>query len=213
MSIRILIVDNQTMVRRGLTMFLSTDAEIHIVGEASNGRESVNMSLALQPDVILMDLLMPEMDGIEATEIIRHQQPDMNIIALSSSTDYVLIMTALLAGVNTYLHKGSKPNLLLATIKGVSAGRVMLSPALMERALNDLPAPANKVVLTSDQLTLLNLLAAGHSDLEIAQQLHTDTTSVYHAVQTIQSRLSSRTRLLAVLRAMQLGLIEQPHST
>jgi len=213
MSIRILIVDNQTMVRRGLTMFLSTDAEIHIVGEASNGRESVNMSLALQPDVILMDLLMPEMDGIEATEIIRHQQPDMNIIALSSSTDYVLIMTALLAGVNTYLHKGSKPNLLLATIKGVSAGRVMLSPALMERALNDLPAPANKVVLTSDQLTLLNLLAAGHSDLEVAQQLHTDTTSVYHAVQTIQSRLSSRTRLLAVLRAMQLGLIEQPHST
>lgn len=213
MSIRILIVDNQTMVRRGLTMFLSTDAEIHIVGEASNGRESVNMSLALQPDVILMDLLMPEMDGIEATEIIRHQQPDMHIIALSSSTDYVLIMTALLAGVNTYLHKGSKPNLLLATIKGVSAGRVMLSPALMERALNDLPAPANKVVLTSDQLTLLNLLAAGHSDLEIAQQLHTDTTSVYHAVQTIQSRLSSRTRLLAVLRAMQLGLIEQPHST
>src|SRR5690606_38736043 len=146
--------------------------------------------------VILMDLLMPEMDGIEATEIIRHQQPDMNIIALSSSTDYVLIMTALLAGVNTYLHKGSKPNLLLATIKGVSAGRVMLSPALMERALNDLPAPANKVVLTSDQLTLLNLLAAGHSDLEVAQQLHTDTTSVYHAVQTIQSRLSSRTRLL-----------------
>lgn len=213
MSIRILIVDNQTMVRRGLTMFLSTDAEIHIVGEASNGRESVNMSLALQPDVILMDLLMPEMDGIEATEIIRHQQPDMHIIALSSSTDYVLIMTALLAGVNTYLHKGSKPNLLLATIKGVSAGRVMLSQALMERALNDLPAPADKVVLTSDQLTLLNLLAAGHSDLEIAQQLHTDTTSVYHAVQAIQSRLSSRTSLLAVLRAMQLGLIERPHST
>lgn len=213
MSIRILIVDNQTMVRRGLTMFLSTDAEISIVGEASNGRESVSMALALQPDAILMDLLMPEMDGIEATQIIRNQQPDMHIIALSSSTDYILIMTAVLAGVNTYLHKGSKPNLLLATIKGVSAGRVMLSSPLMERALSDLPAPVDKAVLTSDQLTLLNLLAAGRSDLEIAQQLHTDTTSVYHAVQALQARLSSSTRLLAVLRAMQLGLIDLPHST
>ena len=209
MSIRILIVDNQTMVRRGLTMFLSTDAELTIVGEASNGRQSVCMALEQQPDVILMDLLMPEMDGVEAIRAIRLQQPDMHIIALSSSIDFALIMASILAGVNTYLHKGAKPNLLLATIKGVATGRVMLSPNLMERALNDLPTPAN-AALTSDQLILLNLLAVGHSDPEIAQQLQTDTTAVRQAVMAVQARLSSSTRLLAVLRAIHLGLIERP---
>jgi DNA-binding NarL/FixJ family response regulator len=209
MPIRVLIVDNQTMVRRGLTMFLSTDAELSIVGEATNGHESVRMALEQQPDVILMDLLMPEMDGIDATSMIRLQQPDTHIIALSSSTDYALIITAILAGVDTYMHKGSKPNLLLATIKGITAGRVMLSPNLMERALNDLPTPAN-VTFPSDQLMLLNLLAAGYSDLEIAQQLHTDPSTIRHAVKAVQARLSSSTRLLTVLRAIQLGLIERP---
>lgn len=209
MPIRILVVDNQSMVRRGLIMFLGTDSEVEIVGEAGNGREAVETALDLQPDMVLMDLLMPEMDGIAATRAIREQQPDVHIVALSSSTDYTLISASILAGVSTYLHKGSKPHLLLSNIKGVIAGKVILSPVLAERVLNALPAPVNVEALSPDEVVPLRLLATGHGDDDIASQLQMDTAAVQLAVQQIQTKLSSSSRLLAVLRAMQLGLIER----
>ncbi len=208
MPIRILIVDNQTVVRRGLTLFLRTDDDIELVGEAGNGREAVNAAFEKQPDVILMDLLMPEVDGIAATRAIRQQQPAVHIIALSSSTDYALILASFLAGVSSYLHKGSKPHQLLATIKGVVAGRVMLSPTLMDRAVSDLPVLDETVFLTPDETRLLRLLAAGHGDDEIALQLQTEVSSVRLAVKHCQAKLLSSSRLLAVVRAMQLGLIK-----
>lgn len=209
MPLQILIVDNQPMVRRGLTMFLNTDADVAIVGEAGNGREAVSMAFDLRPDVILMDLMMPEMNGVEATRAIRQQQPDACIIALSSTTDYALMISAILAGVSSYVHKGTRPDELLATIKGAAAGRVILPPALLERALNDLPLPREVHALSSDELVLLRLLAFGHSDEEMAQRLDRTTDAIRLAIGQVQVRLSSSSRLLAVLRAMQLGLIER----
>ena len=169
------------------------------------------MALDRQPDLVLMDLLMPEMDGVLATRMIRQQQPDLPIIALSSSTDYALIGTAVLAGASTYLHKGNKPNQLIAHIKALVAGRVILSPAVMGHVLMHLPAPdALEEPLTPDEISLLRLLAAGHSDDEIAQQLQQDISTVAASMRQISSKLSSSTRLLALLRAMQLGLVERP---
>jgi DNA-binding NarL/FixJ family response regulator len=211
MSIRMLIVDNQAMVRRGLTMFLNTDTALTIAGEASNGLEALAVAQEQQPDVILMDLMMPEMDGVAATRAIRQQQPGVHIIALSSSSDYALIASALLAGADSYLHKGSKTDQLLAVIKGVSEGRVLLSPDVMLRVLGELPTPEASPELSPDEIALLRLLAAGHSEVEIVQQLGQDLADLRQTMQRMQTRLSAPTRLLLVLRAMQLSLIDGPN--
>jgi two-component system, NarL family, response regulator LiaR len=209
MSIRIVIVDNQAVVRRGLMMFLQTDADLEIVGEASNGREALLIALDQRPDAILMDLLMPIMNGVAATTAILEHTPDVDIIALSSSTDYALITAAVLAGVSTYLHKDSKPDQLINTIKDVAAGRVLLAPALTDHLLHHLPAPTGIQPLTAEEIRLLSLLTAHNSDDEIARQLQTDSAAIRSAVKRIQDKLSSGSRLLAVLRAVQLGIVER----
>ena len=190
-------------------MFLQTDQEMEVVGEATNGRDAVEITMDRKPDLIVMDLLMPEMDGVAATRSIRQQQPDINIIALSSSTDYGLITSSLLAGASSYLHKGSKPDLLLTTIKGVTAGRVLLSRGVMDRVLNYLPAPDDAQPLTPTEVELLRLLSSGYSDNELEQRLQMKTSAIRSALEQTQHKLSSNTRLLAVLRAIQLGLIER----
>lgn len=210
MSIRTLIVDNQPVVRRGLKLFLSTDPAINIVGEADSGKSGLALALGLEPDLILMDLLMSEMDGIAATRAIRQQQPQVRIIALSSSSDYATIASALLAGADTYLHKSRKLDLLLETIKGVAQGRVMLAPDILIRMLDELPVPDTAAWLDEGDLMLLSLLAEGSSEEDIAARLGRDLPDLTQRIQTLQSSLDSETRLLMVLRAMQLGLIARP---
>ena len=149
MPIRVQIVDSQPVVRRGLIMFLMTDSDIVVVGESAGGQDAPNMAQQLQPDVVLMDLLLPEISSAAIIRTIREQQPSIHIIALSSSTDYPLITSAILAGVDTYLHKGDHPTQVLTTIKDVVAGRVILPLALRQRVLNELPPP----VVISEPLT------------------------------------------------------------
>jgi two-component system, NarL family, response regulator LiaR len=210
MSIRIVIVDNQAVMRQGLTMFLQLEAEFEIVGEASNGREALVISLDRRPDVILMDLFMPVMNGIDATKAILEQMPDVAVIALSSSTDYALIAEAVLAGMSAYIHKGNAPDELIYTIKGVAAGRVLLTSALADQLLNDLPVPTDVQPLTAEEIMLLRLLAAQNSDHEIARQLQTDIAATRSAVKGVQDKLLSGSRLLTVLRAVQLGIVDRP---
>ena len=209
MPIRILIADDQSIVRRGLTMFLQTDLDLHIVEEANSEYEAITKTLSYHPDLVVMDFLKPGMDGVATISAIRDKSPDTRIITLSNNTDRAIVTGSIVAGASAYLHKGSKPNQLLSTVKGVAEGRVMLSQALINRVLIELPVPLTSTSLTSEQTTLLRLLAAGHSDSEIALQIHSDIPFVRLAVQEIQTRLSSNSRLLTVLRAMQLGLIER----
>lgn len=211
MPIHILIVDSQLVVRRGLIMFLATDPGMIVVGESADGRQAVHMAQELKPDLILMDLLLPELSGHAVASAIRQQRPTSRMIALSSSTDYTLIAAAVLAGIDSYLHKSHPPARLLTSIRGVVAGRVMLAPALRQRILNELPPPVPPEELTRVELAVLSMLAAGRSDDDIATALHATREGVQDTVHSIQTRLAASTRLLAVLRALQLGLIE-PHA-
>jgi DNA-binding NarL/FixJ family response regulator len=153
---------------------------------------------------------MPKRDGITAARAIREQLPGMKVIALSSTTDNALIASAVLAGVSTYLYKGIKSEQLISIVKGVVAGRVMLLPALVERLLKALPLPKPILQpLLSDEIVLLRLLASQHCDTEIAEQLGVDEATVRSVIERIQTKLAASSRLLAVLRAMQLGLIER----
>ena len=119
MAIRILVVDDQPMVRRGLRMFLSLDADLEIVGEATNGYEAINLVDTLNPDIILMDLMMPQMNGIEATAFLRQNANTSIIIALSSSQDPTLIDAVLQAGANAYFSKGIQTEKLITVIKSL----------------------------------------------------------------------------------------------
>ncbi|MAS33714.1 MAG: hypothetical protein CL610_06895 [Anaerolineaceae bacterium] len=207
MPIRVQIVDSQRVVRRGLSMLFLTDSDITLVAEAADGQEAIEVARQQQPDLILMDILLPKVSGAAVIGTLREQQPQLRIVALSSSSDYALIGRAILAGADTYLHKGNQPRQLIHIIKGVAAGRVILPPALRQRVLPELPPPTPAQPLTGLDLSILKLLAATRSDIEIAEALQTSIDEVQSAVRHVQEQLSASTRLLAVLRAMQLGLI------
>jgi len=128
MSIRVLIADDHGVVRQGLTMYLKLDEELEVVGEASNGEEALRMARELEPDVVLMDVLMPVMDGITATEKIKAELPEVEVVALTSVLDDGAVTGAVRAGAMGYLLKNTKPKELCRAIKGAAAGQVQLVP-------------------------------------------------------------------------------------
>lgn len=135
MSIRILIVDDHSVVRQGLRMFLSLDSELEVVGESENGQEALLMARELKPDVVLMDLLMPVMDGIEATKAIRAELPEVEVVALTSVLEDVSVTGAVRAGAIGYLLKNSEPEELHRAIRGAAEGQVQLAPAAAARLM------------------------------------------------------------------------------
>jgi len=135
MSIRILIVDDHSVVRQGLRMFLSLDSELEVVGESENGQEALLMARELKPDVVLMDLLMPMMDGIEATKAIRAELPEVEVVALTSVLEDVSVTGAVRAGAIGYLLKNSEPEELHRAIRGAAEGQVQLAPAAAARLM------------------------------------------------------------------------------
>src|SRR4028119_170023 len=143
MSIRILIVDDHSVVRQGLRMFLSLDSELEVVGESENGQEALLMARELKPDVVLMDLLMPVMDGIEATKAIRAELPEVEGVALTSVLEDVSVTGAVRAGAIGYLLKNSEPEELHRAIRGAAEGQVQLAPAAAARRMGEGRAPAS----------------------------------------------------------------------
>jgi NarL family two-component system response regulator LiaR len=133
MPITILIVDDHSVVRQGLKMFLSLDDELEIVGEAANGEEAIALVKDLQPDVVLMDLLMPVMDGVKATQIIRQEYPDTEVVALTSVLEDAMVVNAVRAGAIGYLLKDTEAEELRQAIKAAATGQVQLSPQAAER--------------------------------------------------------------------------------
>ena len=207
MTIQILLVDDHTVVRQGLRMFLSLDAELEVVGEAADGLEAVELAHELKPDVILMDLLMPRMDGIAATAVIRRELPDTEVIALTSVLEDEKVIGAIKAGAIGYLLKDTQANELCQAIKAAAAGQVQLSPLAAARLLREVRAPESPEPLTERETDVLRLLAQGQSNKEIAQTLIIGEKTVKTHVSNILAKLSVPSRTQAALFAVRIGLV------
>ena len=207
MTIRVLITDDHKVVRRGLRGFLELDPELEVVGEASNGEEAVDMARRLEPDVVLMDLLMPVMDGIEATREIRKEMPDTEVVALTSVLEYASVTRAIKAGAIGYLLKNTEADELCKAIRAGAAGKVQLAPEAASRLISEVRAPVSSEALTERETEVLKLIARGKANKQIANELFIDETTVKSHVHSILSKLNVRSRTQAVLYAVRLGLV------
>lgn len=209
MPVRILIVDDHSVVRQGLQMFLALDPEIEVVGEASNGAEAVEFVKKVKPDVVLMDLLMPVMDGIEATKTIRRGYADTEVIALTSVLEDNAVVGAIRAGAIGYLLKDTEADELVRAIKAAAAGQVQLSPKAAERLMREVRAPESPEKLTDRETQVLRLLAEGKANKEIARDLTISETTVKTHVSNILMKLDVPSRTQAALYAVRIGLVSE----
>jgi DNA-binding NarL/FixJ family response regulator len=208
MTIRVLIADDHSIVRQGLRMFLGSDPEIEIVGEARDGAEAVSLARALRIDVVLMDLLMPVMDGIHATAAIRRDVPDTEVIALTSVLEDDAVVDAVRAGAIGYLLKDTDAHELRRAIKAAAAGQVYLTPQATARLLREVRTPEESTEpLTERETEVLQLLARGQSNKEISQALHIGEQTVKTHVSHILDKLDVPSRTQAALYALRTGLV------
>jgi DNA-binding NarL/FixJ family response regulator len=208
MTIRLLLVDDHAVVRQGLRMFLSLDPDFEIVGEATDGNAALKLARELQPDVELMDLLMPGMDGIEATGILRREMPDVEVIALTSVLEDSSVVGAIRAGAIGYLLKDTEANELIRSIKAAAEGQVQLSPQAAARLMREVRAPESPEALTERETEVLRLLAQGQSNKEIARELSIGEKTVKTHVSSILGKLNVSSRTQAALYAVRIGLVE-----
>ena len=208
MTIRLLLVDDHAVVRQGLRMFLNLDPDFEIVGEATDGNAALKLARELQPDVVLMDLLMPGMDGIEATGIIRREMPDVEVIALTSVLEDSSVVGAIRAGAIGYLLKDTEANELIRAIKAAAGGQVQLSPQAAARLMREVRAPESPESLTERETEVLRLLAQGQSNKEIARDLSIGEKTVKTHVSSILGKLNVSSRTQAALYAVRIGLVE-----
>jgi NarL family two-component system response regulator LiaR len=207
MSIRVLIVDDHGVVRQGLRMYLALDPELEVVGEAANGAEALRLTHELEPDVVLMDLLMPVMDGIAATEAIRRELPEVEVIALTSVLEDSAVYGAMRAGAMGYLLKDTKADDLCLAIKAAAAGQVQLSPPVAARLLREVPPPPHPERLTERETEVLRELAQGKSNKEIAATLVIAEKTVRTHVSNILGKLGVTSRTQATIYALRSGLV------
>ena len=209
MTIRILLVDDHSVVRQGLRMFLSLDPELKVVGEASNGAEGIDQARKLKPEVVLMDLLMPVMDGITAIVQLRKEFPDIEVIALTSVLEDEKVIGAVRAGAIGYLLKDTQADQLCRAIKSAAQGQVQLSPEVALRLVREIKAPDNPEKLTERETEVLRLIALGHSNKEIANELVIGEKTVKTHVSNILMKLGLSSRTQAALHAVRIGLVSR----
>jgi NarL family two-component system response regulator LiaR len=205
-AIRVLIVDDHAVVRQGLRMFLSLDPELEVIGEAENGADALRKAAALRPDVVLMDLLMPVMDGITAIGRMREELPDIEVIALTSVLEDASVVGAVRAGAMGYLLKDTQADELCRAIKAAAAGQVQLSPQAAARLMREVRAPDAREALTEREIDVLRLIAGGRANKEIARELNIGEKTVKTHVSSILSKLGVQSRTQAALYAAQIGL-------
>ena len=206
--IRVLIVDDHDMVRRGLAAFLMVAPDLLMVGEGSTGQEAIDLCETLCPDVVLMDLVMPIMDGAEATRTIRRRWPDIAVVVLTSFEEKDLVRQALAAGAISYLLKNVGVDDLTAAIRAAHAGRSTLAPeaiqALVQSRSED---PEIGFDLTARELEVLALMVEGKANPEIAEELVVSRSTAKAHVSNILSKLEVSNRSEAVALAIQHGLV------
>lgn len=208
--IRVMIVDDHDIVRRGLTMFLSGFDDLMFVGEAANAEDAVRVCGEVLPDIILMDMFLPELDGITLTHTIRTTYPQVQVVMLTSSKDQELVQAALRAGAISYMLKNISVMEMAETIRAAYAGKPTLAPevtqTLINLTLNPPSAPPN-YNLTDRELTVLGLMAKGLSNQEIADQIYVSRATVKVYVSTILSKLDVQNRIEAVRLALEQSLV------
>jgi DNA-binding NarL/FixJ family response regulator len=214
MSIRVLVADDQSMVRAGFRMLLSGEEDIDVVAEASNGLEAVEKAKRFQPSVVLMDIRMPELDGLEATRRILAAEEAARILILTTFDLDEYVYEALKAGASGFVLKDDPPEQLIAAVRTVAAGDALLSPAITKRVIKEFvrtprPAPPKELdELTARERDVLRLIAAGLSNAEIGKELYIGDTTVKTHVTHILQKLNLRDRVQLVALAYQTGLFE-----
>jgi DNA-binding NarL/FixJ family response regulator len=203
-QIRILAVDDHVLVREGIAVLLSTEPDMALVGEASNGREAIQLFRTHHPDVTLMDLQMPEMNGVDAIIAIRGEFPNAKIIVLTTYKGDVQILRALKAGARGYLLKNTFHKELLDTIRAVHAGKKALSP----EASYEIAEHATDDALTPAEINVLRLIASGNANKQIADQLSITEETVKSRVKSILSKLGANDRTHAAMIGLKRGIIE-----
>jgi len=207
MSIRIVVAEDHAVVREGLRMFLGLDPEFEIVGEAQTGRDAIELARSLHPNVVLMDLLMPGVDGITATAAIREAQPDVEVVALTSVLEDASVAGAIRAGAVGYLLKNASPDELRSAIRAAAQGQVRLSPEAAARLVREVRAPESPEALTKREIEVLRLVAAGRANKEIARELEVAEQTIKAHVSSILAKLGVQSRTQAALHAFRIGLV------
>jgi NarL family two-component system response regulator LiaR len=210
-AIRVLIVDDHTIVRKGIRALLTEIAGIEVVGEAADGQEAVAQANSLRPDVILMDLAMPKMDGIEATRQIKTSQPESRILVMTSFATDDKVLPAIKAGALGYLLKESAPEDLVQAIHQIHRGESSLHPTIARKVLQEITHPSDRPPtpdpLTKREMEVLLLVAQGLSNQDIARELCISDATVRSHVSNIMSKLHLATRIQTALYALREGLV------
>ncbi len=231
--IRVLLVDDQTLIRQGIRMLLSTESDIQVVGEAANGHEALHQVEALSPDVVLMDVRMPELDGVSATREIVTLRPNLGVIILTTFDDEEYIFEGLRAGARGYLLKDISSDEMADAVRIVARGGALIQPSITRKVLSEFtrlsasdvqpstPGPQKTQVkpgseassntveaLTERELEVLQAIASGFSNREIAEKLFISEGTVKNHVSNLISKLNVRDRTQALIKARSLGLIE-----
>jgi two-component system, NarL family, response regulator LiaR len=216
--IRVLIADDHRIVRKGIRALLARKRDIQVVGEAADGAEAVAQAKALSPDVVLMDLVMPNLDGIQATRAIMEMLPGTRILVLTSFAANDKVLPAIQAGALGYLMKDSDPEQLVQAIRQVFRGEPSLDPSIARQVMDQLSAPGRESQppepLTPREMEVLRLVARGRSNKEIAAELMIAQETVHTHVSNILSKLHLSSRTEAALYALREGLasLEEPPS-
>jgi DNA-binding NarL/FixJ family response regulator len=213
-TLRVVVVDDQALVRAGFRMILRAEPDLEVVGEAADGREALEVVTATSPDVVLMDVRMPEMDGIEATRLLTAAPGGPRVLMLTTFDLDALVYDALCAGASGFLLKEAPPEQLVAGVRTVAAGEQLLAPSVTRRlierfTLSGPPAPAGTVEgLTPRELEVLQLVARAMTNAEIAAHLFVSETTVKTHVARILMKLGLRDRVQAVVLAYERGLVQ-----
>ncbi|MDM5211124.1 response regulator transcription factor [Peribacillus sp. NJ4] len=210
--IKVLFVDDHEMVRIGVSAYLSAQADIEVIGEADNGMKAVELAMDLRPDIILMDLVMPEMDGIEATKRIIEKWPEAKIIIVTSFLDDEKVYPALEAGATSYMLKTSKASEIARAVRSTFQGQSVLEPEVTGKMMEKLRRP--KISQLHDQLTnremeILLLMTQGKSNQEIADDLYIALKTAKVHVSNILSKLAVQDRTQAVIYAFKHSLVQE----
>lgn len=211
--VTVLIADDQTLFREGIKDVLEGEKGIEVVGEAANGPDAVRLAKKLKPNVILMDIKLPQMDGVSATRVIRKECPETNVLMLSSFEDEAHVTEAIQAGANGYLSKMLPASELVNALKTFTNEGVMIPQPIMGKLIQGLrqmggtASESSPVALTKTEIKVMSLLGKGKSNKEIAQELACSVKTIKNHLNSVFQKLGVSNRTEAVVKAIELGLI------